>query len=112
MAKLAYEMHELEYGIKHAEMILQNINADRVSRNGDCVNKVWKISYVEMDGTTIKQFSDWDQRRLGLMTGGEYLIVVDITDTEKPHILYAINVSGDSVLECMHQLFDLLSAKF
>ena len=65
------------------------------------------IWFAVMTDEEIGEFSDWDQRRLGLLHGEEMFII-----GEPDRVLYAVNVTGDSVLTAAYELMRLVSAKF
>ena len=90
-------MNEL---LVHVNQIMHRIYPDR---------ELW-VDYVKPDEESIKTFSDWTQKRLGILTGAEYLIVSEGPSMES--VLYAVNISADSELTAMDELFHLLSYKF
>ncbi len=90
-------MNEL---LEHVNSIMHRIHPKR---------ELW-VDYIKFDDENIKRFSDWTCQRLGLLTGLEYMIVSEGTHME--NVLYAVNVSADSELTAMYELFDLLSRKF
>ena len=90
-------MNEL---LEHVNSILHRIHPKR---------ELW-VDYIKLDDENIKRFSDWTCQRLGLLTGLEYMIVSEGIHME--NVLYAVNVSADSELTAMYELFDLLSRKF
>lgn len=63
--------------------------------------------YTRMTEEELGVFTDWDVKRFGLRAKDEYVFVADNTG----HILYAINVSGDSVMQSVAELTDLLAGK-
>ena len=67
------------------------------------------ISYMRENEQSIKRFSDWTQQRLGILTGEEYVYIRIETED---NLLYAINVTGNSVLTIAAETMDLLSRKF
>lgn len=93
----AERMNEL---CTHVNEILHRIHPDR---------ELW-VDYVKPDEETIKNFSDWTQRRLNILVGLEYLIVSEGARMES--VLYAVDISADSELTAMDELFHLMSYKF
>lgn len=71
--------------------------------------ELW-VDYIKLDDENIKRFSDWTRERLGLLTGTEYLIISEGSHMES--VLYAVNITADSELTAMDELFHLLSYKF
>lgn len=65
------------------------------------------IVYLRLTEDNIDCFSDWDQQRFGLHVGDERIMV----GKAKEGILYSINVSGDSVMQSIAELTDLLAGK-
>ena len=73
------------------------------------------IAYVKPDDETIGLFTDWQRTRLHIVAGNEYFLVWDYApgrETDDPDLLYAVNVSADSILCAAWELFELLSKKF
>ena len=73
------------------------------------------ITYCEMDGEYIADFTEWERNRNELFIGHEYFLVWEVPDPyaiEPFHLLYAVNVSADSVLTAVAELMDLVSVKF
>lgn len=66
-------------------------------------NNGWRITY----SNTAVSLDDWDIKRLGIIEGEEYIYVY-----VKGSLLYAINVTADSVLCAMSELLNLLTNKF
>lgn len=65
------------------------------------------IVYLRLNEDNIEYFSDWDRQRFGLHIGDERIMV----GKAKEGILYSINVSGDSVMQSIAELTDLLAGK-
>lgn len=63
--------------------------------------------YVVITEDNLHDYSDWDIERLRLCTGLEYILVVE----DSGHILYSINVSGDSIMQSIAELTNLLAGK-
>jgi len=73
------------------------------------------IGYVKPDDKQIERYTDWQCRRNHIYTGNEYFLVWDCApdwETDNPDLLYAVNVSADSLLCAAWELFELLSKKF
>ena len=68
-----------------------------------------RIEYVRTTEENIKDFSDWDVERFGILTGEELILIFDKTEN---HLLYVVNVTGDSVLTAMSELMNLIAKKF
>lgn len=112
MAKTESELKELMFALTHAEDILALINYNRVKKYGIFAEKVWSFQYVEIENKKdLEQFTEWQREHHGIREGEEYLLIFDISNSI-PSLLYVINVSADSVLCCMHELFGLLMDKF
>ena len=87
----------------HVNQMLRRIHPDR----GLAVN------FLKMTDDDLRSFSDWDRKRFGLHTGMECFIILEWERAAtKSHILYVIDVSADSELTAMDELFHLLSYKF
>ena len=73
------------------------------------------ISYVKPNAETIERFTDWQRRRNHIYAGGEYFLVWDYSpdwETDEPDLLYAVDVSADSLLTAASELMNLVSRKF
>lgn len=70
------------------------------------------ITYTRLDDENISQFSDFQRRYYGLLTGEEYFIIWDERGAGKPDLLYAVNVTGDSILTAGGELMTLVAKKF
>ena len=73
------------------------------------------IVYVKPNAETIEQFSAWQRERNHIHTGCEYFLVWDYSpdwETDDPDLLYAVDVTIDSLLTAAWELFELLSKKF
>ena len=53
--------------------------------------------------------TEWERKRFHLRPGGEWILIWDNVTED---LLYAIDVSADSVLTALAELMDLLSRKF
>ena len=91
-----------------AAMALKLLKFARPSRN-------LGIVYMKPDGQTIQEFTDWQRQRNHIHEGFEYFLVWDYSpswDTDESELLYAVDVSMDSLLTAAWELFELLSKKF
>lgn len=112
MAKTELELEELMFALTHVEDILALINHNRVKEYGTFAGKIWSFQYVEIKNKKdLEQFTEWQRTYHGIREGEEYLLIFDISNSI-PSLLYVINVSADSVLCCMHELFGLLMEKY
>lgn len=64
----------------------------------------WKIVYSIPSKVTL---SDWDRKYLGVIDGEDYFFIFV---ENRP--LYAVNVTGDSVMTAIQELVTKLAAKF
>ena len=70
--------------------------------------KQWTIKYFyPKDMNDFMPYSPWDVQRHHLFVHDEYFLILDDNG-----ILYAVNVTGDSVLTAVEELMLLLSKKF
>ena len=90
---------DVTLGIGHIMEILKLINPDKAKR--------WRIKYKLMNEELFEHFTDFEKTYHGLIRGEEYILVY-----EYRHLLYAINVTGNSVLYTLRELFALLGNKF
>ena len=84
-----------------------------VKKNGR--RKDIAITYCEMDAESLADFTDWQCQKNKLFIGYEYFLIWEVPDTYaiKPyHLLYAVNVSADSVLTAVAELMNLVYRKF
>lgn len=87
----------------HVNQMLRRIHPDR----GLAVN------FLKMTDDDLQSFSDWDRKRFGLYTGMECFIVTEWEpEATKACVLYVVDISADSELTAMDELFHLLSYKF
>lgn len=73
------------------------------------------ITYCEMDAESIADFTEWECERNELFIGHEYFLIWEVPDPfaiEPFHLLYAVNVSADSVLTAVAELMNLVCCKF
>ena len=73
------------------------------------------ITYCEMDAESIADFTEWERDRNELFIGHEYFLIWEVPDPyaiDPFHLLYAVNVSADSVLTAVSELMNLVSRKF
>lgn len=76
-------------------------------------NRKLKIGYVVPNDKTIGRYTEWQRMSKGILTGNEYFLVWDCEPyTEPPRLLYAVNVSADSLLTAAYELMELLHRKF
>lgn len=75
----------------------------RITRPEKDVN----IVYVRVTAEHIEAFSDWDIQRFGIHIGDERILI----GTPAEGLLYTINVTGDSVMQSIAELTDLLAGK-
>ena len=66
-----------------------------------------QITYLRITEDNIGDFNDWDRRRFGIHVGDERILVGKTGEG----ILYALNVSGNSVMQSIAELTDLLAGK-
>ena len=76
-------------------------------------NRGLVVNYLKMTDNDLESFSDWDRKRFVLHTGLEYFIVTEWEPgATRAYVLYVVDVSADSELTAMDELFHLLSHKF
>ncbi len=109
--KTPKELEQIEFCLRKFDEILDKINADRVERNGEWVDKKWKLMYLDANEENLKQFTDWDRQYNGLRPGMEYVLCID-AKSAKNHVLYAKAAYGYSVLYTMQFLFGIIAEKF
>ena len=66
-----------------------------------------QITYLRITEDNIDDFSDWDRQRFGIHVGDERILV----GKRGEGTMYALNVSGDSVMQSIAELTDLLAGK-
>ena len=84
--------------LEHANTILNRIHPGRGLT----------IEYIKMDDKKIKAFSDWDIEYHHIHTGLEYFVISE----NKAYPLYVVNITADSEMTAMDELFRLLGRKF
>ena len=109
--KTPKELEQIEFCLRKFDEILEKINADRVAKSGEWVDKKWKLMYLDATEENLSQFTDWDRQYHGLIPGMEYVICVD-AKSKTNHVLYATAKNGYSVLYTMKYLFEILADKF
>lgn len=65
------------------------------------------VTFEEPTAESLRKFSDFQLRYFALRAGEEYFFV-----WEPDGLLYAVNVTGDSLLTAAWELMDLVSRKF
>ena len=71
------------------------------------------IKYQKLTKESIAEFSDWDRKRFGLISGEECFFVYEVNpDSEKDSLLYVVFVTGDSLLTAAKELMELVANKF
>ena len=110
-SKTPKELEQIEFLLRKFTEILDKINADRVERSGEGVDKKWNLLYLDATEENLSQFTDWDRQYNGLYPDREYVICVDAKSGVN-HVLYSRDVSGDSVLWMMCCLFEIIGNKF
>lgn len=69
------------------------------------------IVYGREDNETVAEcYTEWQRKYFHILPGEEYVTVWE--DEGCGDLLYAVNVTGDSYLTALNQLFDLLHRKF
>lgn len=67
-------------------------------------NNGWEITYDKPEHMNL---TDWDRKYLQLINGEDYFFL--FVDSK---LLYAVNVTGDSVITAIYELVAKLAAKF
>jgi hypothetical protein len=88
----------MDFAIEQVQNILTMVNP----------MKKWTIKFQKLDNENIHDFSDWDRKYYGLHTGDESFLIFD----EEDHLLYVVNVTGDSIITAVYELMSKLSCKF
>lgn len=94
------------HGLKAAQMdeaIKRVLEITKITRP-ECDTR---IVYLRVTDENIDWCNDWDRRRFGIHVGDERILV----GKRGEGILYALNVSGDSVMQSVAELTDLLAGK-
>lgn len=89
----------IDYSIEKIKDILQFLRPE----------KSWEIKYIRLK-LPAEVFDEWTITYHGLIANEEYILIYD--DEQMNHLLYAINVTGDSVLCALSELMQLLVNKF
>lgn len=66
-----------------------------------------RIVYLRVTKENLEAFTEWDCQRFGIHVGDERILVGKAGE----EILYALNVSGDSVMQSIAELTNLLAGK-
>ena len=72
------------------------------------------VTYCEMDGEAMEDFTEWERERAGLFIGHEYFMIWEVKDPhhiDPFHLLYAKNISADSALTAAAEVMTLASYK-
>ena len=73
------------------------------------------IGYIKPNEKDIERYTEWERERNHIRKGGEYFLVWDCApdwNTDRPDLLYAVDVSIDSLLTAAYELMELLHRKF
>ena len=65
-----------------------------------------EITYRRETDESVNDFTEWAHERFGIVPGNEYFYVW------RPVLLYAVNVTADSVLTAAYELMKLIANKF
>lgn len=90
---------EMAHAIRCISSLLQKVRPD----------KDIDIAYRREDMESVKEFSDWDRQCHHILSGDENIY---IWDAKNGTLLYAVNVTGDSVLTAISELMSLIAKKF
>lgn len=95
-----------QYGVKTEQM---NKAIKKVMEIGQMTrpNSTFYIRYIRMTEERLQEFSDWDMKRFHFHVRDEYITV----SNGEEHLLYCLNVSGNSVMQSIAELTDLLAGK-
>lgn len=85
---------QILFATKKIEEILEHVRP----------NNGWEIAYDIPEHVSL---TDWDRHYLNLINGDEYFFIYVNSE-----LLYAVNVTGDSVLTAIYELIDKLAKKF
>lgn len=81
----------------------------------DVINpeKLWFLSYGRIDEQPF-EITDWQKQYMHLVGGNSEYIFIQERDFKKREnvLLYVIDVTGDSVITTLEELFRLLGRKF
>lgn len=93
---------QMEYALLQVHHILSMLNYDKGFR--------WVMLYQVFDDETIQRdVTEWQRTYHNLRTNTEYILIYDSEDNS---LLYAVDITADSVLTAMKDLFTLLQDKF
>jgi hypothetical protein len=73
------------------------------------------VTFSCLTNEIIEEFSTWDRKRFGLVSGEEYFFVWENSrpDVADPYgLLYVVCVTADSLLTAASELMNLVSRKF
>ena len=70
-----------------------------------------QIRYDKPDRETIDNYTDFQQRYHGILTGNEYFMVYE-EEEDRLCLLYVVNVTFDSALCAAYELMELAHRKF
>ena len=69
----------------------------------------WNLMYRKETDESIKSMTKWEREYRNILVGEEYIYVREVDTGD---LLYAVNVTGDSLLTALSEFMDLLSKKF
>lgn len=93
---MSTKQEKIEFGISKIQDILRELNP----------RKVWDIQYASFTDPK-EHLDDWDIKYYNIFANEEYVLIY-----ENENLLYAINVTGDSVLCTLDELMRKLVDKF
>lgn len=73
------------------------------------------VVFIKLDDEELTLFTKWECQYHRLYTGEERFFIFEIRnpgDIDPQHLLYSVNVTGDSVLAAAGELMNLVSRKF
>lgn len=85
---------------------LQQIAIDVEKMVNRFIQEAISITYEQLTEGSMA-FDAWQAKYFGLEPGGEYFFI-----TRQHHLLYAVNVSSDSILTAASELMDKIAKKF
>ena len=94
--------------MEHLAAQIETIIKDNGRRNDIAV------TYCEMDGVAMEDFTESERERAELFIGHEYFMIWEVQDPydiDPFHLLYAKNITGDSALTAAAELMTLASYK-
>ena len=92
---------DINWGLANINNILIMVNEQKALN--------WNMIYRKETEETIGRLTDWERRYHHISVGGEY---IQVREVDTGDLLYAVDVTGDSVLTALGELFDLLTKKF